>query len=245
MKEANGKFTMLARQLSLVVLAIFFSEAAVMILVNFFQLDAKTAIIVDPFLLLMFMIPIMLFFVFRPMDELLGENRQKETGFKLVKGELEARLEEQYRKLMQKNKAMTLEMAARKKTEMELREKQAFLETVIESLDHPFYVIDTANYHIILANSAAGFSESEQCGTCYQLTHNLDKPCQAEDGNPCLLQEVVKSGKARSAKHIHYDVEGKAHEVMVHTQPVFDAAGKVTHVIEFILDCKEVKGRTK
>lgn len=243
MKEANGKFTLLARQLSLVVLAIFFSEAAVMILVNFFQLDAKTAIIVDPFLLLMFMIPIMLFFVFRPMDDLLGENRQKETGFKLVKGELEARLEEQYRKLMQKNKAMTWEMAARMKVEDELREKKAFLETVIESLDHPFYVIDASNYQIILTNSAAGFSDSEKCGTCYQLTHNLDEPCRAEGGNPCLLQEVVKTGKAQSAKHVHYDVQGNPHEVKVHTQPVFNAAGKVTHVIEFILDCTEVKER--
>lgn len=50
---------------------------------------------------------------------------------------------------------------------------------IIESLPHPFYVIDIDTYTIQMANTATSvFGKLEAGVTCYTLTHNQEKPCK-------------------------------------------------------------------
>ena len=51
---------------------------------------------------------------------------------------------------------------------------EALLENVLESLAHPFYVIDAGTYEVLMANAAARSHAAEGPSTCYQLIHGRD-----------------------------------------------------------------------
>ncbi len=55
--------------------------------------------------------------------------------------------------------------------EMELRHQNKFFHHVLESLTHPFYVLDANDYTIVMANSAARLGNLSTKPTCYGLTH--------------------------------------------------------------------------
>jgi PAS domain-containing protein len=124
--------------------------------------------------------------------------------------------------------------------EQEIKRQSEFLNSVLHSLTHPFYVIDANDYTIKLANQAAKLGDLSKNPTCYALTHKSDKPCEGE-GNVCPLEEVKKTKKSVILEHIHYDEDGKARYVQVHGYPVLDAEGNVTQMIEYNIDITERK----
>jgi PAS domain S-box-containing protein len=72
----------------------------------------------------------------------------------------------------------------RKVAEQKVVEQNRFLESVLESLIHPFYVINVDDYTIRAANSAAKARGVKEGGKCYALTHHRDTPC-ANGGFVC------------------------------------------------------------
>ena len=70
-------------------------------------------------------------------------------------------------------------IAGDKRSEEQIFQDSLFLWTVLESLDHPFMVIDAEDYSVLLANSAARFSMSREVKTCYGLSHGRNTPCDA------------------------------------------------------------------
>ena len=123
-----------------------------------------------------------------------------------------------------------------KKAEQALEEQLAFLRYVIDSLDHPFYVVNAETYEIEQANKALLQGRTLESGTtCYELTHQREVPCWQE-GCACPLKEVIRTKKPVVVEHIHYDASGKEKIVEIHGHPVFDKDGNVTRMIEFTLD---------
>ena len=116
----------------------------------------------------------------------------------------------------------------------QLRQKNQFVKATLESLPYPFYVIDTENYTIKLANSAAHKQGLREGSYCY-VAHKNTKPCDTKD-HQCPLREVKKTKKPVTAKHIHFDENGKPRDVEVHCYPIFDNEGNVNRVIEYTLD---------
>lgn len=123
-----------------------------------------------------------------------------------------------------------------KERELQARE---FLEKVLESLTHPFYVIDANDYTIKMANAASHFGDMSDTCTCFGLTHKRNKPCGGE--HPCPLEEVRKTKRPVSAEHIHYDKDGTPRNVEVHGYPILDEEGNVVQMIEYCLDVTERK----
>jgi signal transduction histidine kinase/DNA-binding NarL/FixJ family response regulator len=133
----------------------------------------------------------------------------------------------------------------RKETGKRIKSQSEFLKNVLESLTHPFYVLDAEDYTIKMANSAAGqidVSEKKLC--CYTLYHNNDKPCVAP-GHPCPLQEVKKTKKPAVVEHIHRDENGNPKYVELHAYPLFDDSGNVAQIIEYSLDITRRKQAEK
>jgi PAS domain S-box-containing protein len=120
------------------------------------------------------------------------------------------------------------------------QQQDRFLETVLESLTHPFYVIDVNDYTVIMSNSAAGISRIASTATCYALTHKTDKPCDSEE-HPCPLEIIKKTRKPVTVEHIHYDSDSNIRNVEVHGFPVFDSEGNVFQMIEYCLDVTDRK----
>jgi PAS domain S-box-containing protein len=132
------------------------------------------------------------------------------------------------------------DISQRMNAEKALEKQVEFLNEVIESLDHPFYVIDVDDYSIQMANRAARNGVEQLHGTCHSITHLNSKPCSGED-HPCPLSEVKKTKCGVVTEHTHYDSEGNARDVEVHAHPVLNDNNEVTQMIEYSIDITERK----
>jgi signal transduction histidine kinase/DNA-binding response OmpR family regulator len=136
----------------------------------------------------------------------------------------------------------TIEMAVYKhRAEREIKRQNVFIRHILDSLTHPFYVINVNDYTIELANPAANLGDIEaEKTTCYAVTHKSKAPCSGVE-HPCTIEEVKKTRQAVTLEHIHYDKDGNAREVEVHGYPIFDGDGNIVQVIEYTLDITERK----
>jgi signal transduction histidine kinase len=124
--------------------------------------------------------------------------------------------------------------------EANLRSQNDFFFQVLESLTHPFYVLDAHDYTIIVANSASRLGDLSLKPTCYGLTHRRDLPCDGVE-HVCPLQVVKQTKKPVTVEHIHYDMDGNPRNMEVHAYPIFDAHGEVVQMIEYSLDITDRK----
>jgi PAS domain S-box-containing protein len=133
-----------------------------------------------------------------------------------------------------------IDITERRRIEQQIKEQKQLLENTLESLTHPFYVIDANDYSIQVANSAARRLGVSDESTCHALTHKSETPCNSKE-DPCPLLEVKTTGKPATMEHIHYDAQGTPRFVEVHGYPIFDADGGVAQMIEYSLDVTERK----
>ena len=120
------------------------------------------------------------------------------------------------------------------------QEQNIFLTNVIESLAHPFMVIDARDYVVKIANAAARKNQSGQDATCYALNHGLEVPC-SQLGHDCPLEEVIRTRGSVHLEHNHLIGSGKESEFEVHAFPLFDDTGEVKQVIQYCIDITEKK----
>jgi PAS domain S-box-containing protein len=131
------------------------------------------------------------------------------------------------------------DITQRKRAEEHIRQQNEFLNNVLESLTHPFYVMDANTYNIILGNSAAAVKGGEGA-PCFSVIHDRTAPCDS-DAYPCPVGEVKKTGKPAIVEQLHMDRKGKLKSFEVHAYPLFDQEGNLTQVIEYSLDVTERK----
>ncbi|MBN1561586.1 PAS domain-containing protein, partial [candidate division KSB1 bacterium] len=119
------------------------------------------------------------------------------------------------------------DITEQRKTEEQLRMKNQLFINTIESLSHPFYVVDVNNYQITMANSATAAFGTLSIGTkCYALTHDRCQPCQGDE-HICPLQEVKRTKKPVTLEHIHFDKYGNKRYVEIHGFPILDDENNV------------------
>ena len=122
----------------------------------------------------------------------------------------------------------------------QLAEYNRFLKEIIESIPHPFLVINVSDYSIKLANSVVKQFGDWENTTCYNLIHKRDTPC-SEDNETCPVREVVRKKQPVIVEHIHHAKSGKKMIYEVHGYPVFDEHGEVVQMIEYSLDITKRK----
>lgn len=158
-----------------------------------------------------------------------------------VEGESEVELLEALKKVTNGMiESVSTEITHRKQAENKSRRKTAFLNLVLESLPHPFYVIDASDYTIKLANSAAHKGSLPEKITCHALTHKSDRPCSSAD-HPCPLETIKRTKQPVVLEHLHYDKDGNPRNVEVHGYPIFDEQGNLSQIIESSVDITERK----
>ncbi|MFH0823152.1 MAG: PAS domain S-box protein [Pseudomonadota bacterium] len=132
------------------------------------------------------------------------------------------------------------DVTQRRSAEKRMRDRITFLETVIEAIGNPFYVIDADTYCVVMANAAArsffGLGES----TCHALNHRSGGPCET-GRHPCPIDRIRKTGKPVRVEHTHYDQENVPCAMEVDAFPVFDDEGTLRYVIESSVDISERK----
>jgi signal transduction histidine kinase/DNA-binding response OmpR family regulator len=120
------------------------------------------------------------------------------------------------------------------------QEQNIFLTNVIESLAHPFMVIDAYDFNVKIANAAARKNHLDQGVTCFALNHGFDRPC-SQLGHRCAVEEVFRTCVPVHLEHLHLNGSGKESEYEVHAFPLFDDSGQVKQVILYCIDITEKK----
>lgn len=118
--------------------------------------------------------------------------------------------------------------------ENQLRRDKEFLTNIIESLGHPFYVVDADDCAIVLANSTSGFRLSAGC-------ENSAADCISSE-HMDVIREVKRTGKPVLKEH-HCEERGRIRIHHIRGAPLFDTLGKITHTIVYYLDVTEEKLR--
>ncbi len=122
-----------------------------------------------------------------------------------------------------------------------IQKQKEFLETVLDSLTHPFYVINARDYSIRIMNAAARVRGAVGALTCHALTHHRDSPCHGSEVHPCPLETVKETKEPTIVEHLHVNRDGEERSVEVHGYPILDAQGEVSEMIEYSLDITERK----
>jgi PAS domain S-box-containing protein len=130
----------------------------------------------------------------------------------------------------------------RKQAEETLREREALIRSILDSVDEGFIVVDR-QLRILSANRAfcgqvKSPSERVIGSRCHEVTHHSPRPC-SESGEDCPVLRTFESGAARVASHTHRDGSGAKRFVEVKSYPITDTSGKVTSVIETVSDVTE------
>lgn len=123
--------------------------------------------------------------------------------------------------------------------EQRFRAQSEFLGTIVDSISHPFYVIDAGDYTIKLANSAARLGDISGAATCHALTHQSRIPCARE--HVCPLARVKETKEPVTTEHLHYGSDGEKCFMEVRGYPVFNKEGEVVQMIEYNLDITDRK----
>ncbi|MEA3544179.1 MAG: PAS domain S-box protein, partial [Thermodesulfobacteriota bacterium] len=142
--------------------------------------------------------------------------------------------------VQKRTSALKKEISERKSAESQVKKHADFLRHIIESLAHPFYVVDAENYAIVLANSAAMEGAEKKQTTCYALTHHRQTPCDGLE-HPCPLQKIKETRAPVKVEHIHRNHRDEEIYVEVHGYPVFDTNGNLVQMIEYSLDITDKK----
>ncbi len=131
--------------------------------------------------------------------------------------------------------ALRAEIAERAQAEERLGQQKEFLNSVIDSISHPFYVINVVSRQVTLANKASGILNFPDGVTCYQLSHHRELPC-GDDDHPCTIDQIMATGGSVVLEHAHYDEDGHCRYIEIHGYPVFDRQGRIVRVIEHCMD---------
>ncbi len=126
-------------------------------------------------------------------------------------------------------------------SERQLHIRSEFLRNTIDSLSHPFYVIDANDYTVKMANIATiDPKELKEGVKCYELTHHSKRPC-SDFNHPCTIEQIKATKESVILEHLHYDKEGNERIYEVHGSPIFDDEGNISQVIEYCIDVTERK----
>ncbi len=132
------------------------------------------------------------------------------------------------------------DITRRKEAELTIQRQKENLEHILESISHPFYIINVDDYTVTLANSSAGFKQLNENSKCYRLTHNRNTPCDSLE-HACPIQEIKRTKKPVTLEHIHYDNR----IIEIHGYPIIGKDGNVNQIIEYTFDITDKKKAEK
>ncbi|RLD57504.1 MAG: hypothetical protein DRJ05_09615 [Bacteroidetes bacterium] len=136
--------------------------------------------------------------------------------------------------------SIALDISKRVEAEKSIRVQNKLLNDTINSLTHPFYVIDAKTFNVILANKSSGFNNFKGRITCHELTHASDKPCDGKN-HTCPVAEIKRTNNPFTVQHIHKDIDGNDTHFEVHAYPIHNSEGEIEKVIEYSIDITDRK----
>jgi diguanylate cyclase (GGDEF)-like protein/PAS domain S-box-containing protein len=135
---------------------------------------------------------------------------------------------------------VAIDITERKKAEIESRRSERFLNTIFESINDPFNIIDS-DFRIIKANEPyarmRGKTFKQLIGKrCYEVLQNRKSVCEE-----CAVKDTFDSGKPRTKEKLMSYTGDSPIWLEIYTYPIFNEMGKVMNVIEYTRDITQRK----
>ena len=130
----------------------------------------------------------------------------------------------------------------RKQAEKAVEEERRFLQSVIDGVEDPLYVIGN-DYRVLLMNQVAQEKLHEDAClsrslTCHQASHNCEHPCSGVE-HPCPLQKVKETGRSVTVVHTHLMKDGEERILELAASPLKGPDGRMRGIIESSRDITE------
>jgi PAS domain S-box-containing protein len=126
----------------------------------------------------------------------------------------------------------------RQQAALHIETQNAFLLSVLESLTHPFLVIDAKTRDIVMANSSAQRSHFLQDTCCYTNDKCSSRACVSSKGL-CPVSRVIREKKQVVVTHHFQNPEGNETVHEIHAFPIFTKPKRVAQVVLYFLDITE------
>ncbi len=187
--------------------------------------------------------------IIRPIDALLEATRMISSGNlgytieyhdKTEFGELASHFNVMSTSLANGYTTLEKEINERKRTESALVKSESFLNNIFDSIQDPFCIIDRA-LHIVRANEAyvqiKQLPLNELLGhKCNELHKDNETAC-----DDCIVEKTFLTGDPYATERLLIAPDGSDLWRAIHTYPIMDEEGTVSHVIEYSRDITERK----
>lgn len=130
------------------------------------------------------------------------------------------------------------DISERRKAEQKIDEQRHLLTNVLESLTHPFFVIQPEDYTLLMCNSATLRDNHKDQKTCYAALHGAEEPCWKKGVNCPLIHIMEKKLPVRLEQTIT-DPEGNVRNYEIFGYPMFGKEEKVEQVLCYKMDNTE------
>ncbi len=126
---------------------------------------------------------------------------------------------------------------------LKLYKEKEFIDNVLNSLPHPFYVVDAENYEVILSNQAAKMKTLLGRKKCKAIRAIIsDKSTIKEKKEEIIPFEVLKTTKKHVVAEYKIDNPDNTYTYYeVRCYPLFDENGEIFRIIEYNLDITKRK----
>ena len=135
---------------------------------------------------------------------------------------------------------IAIDISERKKAEIALCRSGNYLDTIFDSINDPFNIIDR-DFRIIRANDSyarmRGKTVEQLIGRqCYEVLQNRNDVCEE-----CSVKETFESARPHTKEKLVSFSGGSHVWIEIFTHPVFDENGNVVSVIEYTRDITKRK----
>ncbi|MBD3407922.1 MAG: PAS domain S-box protein [Candidatus Lokiarchaeota archaeon] len=129
-----------------------------------------------------------------------------------------------------------IDITAEKETKDLIAYQRDFFKAVIDSLALPFYVVNTEDLSLSIANKLTNSDRFEE-PCCYQLLGE-SKPC-FEIGLDCPIKQIKQTKSPVTVVHERVGDDGLLQVYEIHGHPIFSENGDVKRLIEYVVDVTE------
>lgn len=124
-------------------------------------------------------------------------------------------------------------------------EQRIYLQSLLDSVSHPIAVVNKSRRLQFINEAFKRLNHREQWSPgeeveCHRFLYGRKKPCQ-EMGYPCLLQEILASGRPLTVEQPHVDSSGKTRHLEITGSPFQDEEGGLIGIIESFRDITDQK----
>ena len=131
---------------------------------------------------------------------------------------------------------MSTDITDIKRLEVQLRESQTRYRTLFEEV--PCYIsIQDRDLNIVDANRLHRRDFGSYLGCkCYNVYKHRTEECY-----PCCVRQTFMDGELRVHEEVVTSTQGETMDVLVHTSPIHDAAGRVQYVMEMSANITQIR----